>query len=94
VAKTASSIVNRPLEQFLLALAVDEDLRTRFSEASDAEKREILSTRFRMGDKTIEAVLSGAARRVRARFRFSDQQGTPTPPARPPKKPARGAKKR
>ena len=76
-AKT-QSVVNGVLQKFLLELSVDNMLRRRFSEASKEQKRQLLATTFKIGDKTIDALLSGVAGRVKARLRFSDQQGTPT----------------
>lgn len=72
------SAVNGALQTFLLELSVNNTLRGQFSRASKAQKRRLLATKFRIGDKTIEALLSGVAGRVKARLRFSDQQGTPT----------------
>jgi sensor histidine kinase regulating citrate/malate metabolism len=65
------------LQTFLIKLAADDALRERFSKASEEEQRVILARDFRIGNATIAALLSGKPNRVKARLRFSDQQGTP-----------------
>jgi hypothetical protein len=74
--RRAVGVANGALQGFLIALSVDSRLRTRFSEASDAKRRELLASEFKIGDRTINALLSTEPGRVKARLRFSDQQGT------------------
>lgn len=81
--RKTDEVRNRVLERFLIALAVDEQLRARFSKATEREKAVILAREFKIGNNTIDALLSGQSGRVKARLRFSDQQGTPSP--KPPK---------
>lgn len=80
-------LVNKKLEEFLVRLAVDEDLRKRYSAASDEEKRALLANEFRIGNMTIEALLQeqvpdGVAA-VSAMLDMSDQQAQTTPPPQP-----------
>lgn len=70
-------IVNKPLEKFLIHLAVDRRLRDTYSGATDDQKAALLAAApFKMGDKTIAALLktTNAAGAVRARLEYSDQQ--------------------
>jgi hypothetical protein len=73
----SGEVVNAPLQTFLIELAADDGLRERFSKASEDEQRVMLACGFRIGNETIAALLSGKPGRVKARLRFSDQQGTP-----------------
>ena len=73
----SGEVVNAPLQNFLIELAADDGLRERFSKASEDEQRVILACGFRISNDTIAALLSGKPGRVKARLRFSDQQGTP-----------------
>jgi hypothetical protein len=83
---TVKGFNNKPLQDFLVKLAVDEDLRQRYGGASREQKITILAEEFQIGDTTIRALLlepsldpQGA---VTALLDFSDQQAqtTPTPP--------------
>jgi hypothetical protein len=75
-AKKFSGIRNRPLQDFLLAMAVDDAAREKYSHAKDdEERRTILREDFKMGPKTIPAVVEGTAGDVKAMFGVSDQQG-------------------
>jgi hypothetical protein len=99
VDEPGSGIVNEPLEKFLIKLSVDAGLRGRFSDPSVEKRRRILIDEFEIGDDTAEAVLSGVGGRVKVRFKFSDQQGTPKPPPpsdtkKPGKKPVKKAAKK
>ena len=78
---------NRVVEDFLIQLAVDDTFRTRFSSASATARRDILAKEFRVGNGSIDALMSGEPGRVTARLRVSDQQGTPNQQSTPkPKK--------
>jgi hypothetical protein len=68
-------VVNAVLQNFLIQLAVDDTLRERFNKATDPQQDAILANEFRVGLKSRQAVLSGKPGRVRARLRFSDQNG-------------------
>ena len=70
-------IANKPLEKFLIFLAVDRALRDKYSGATDDQKAELLAAEpFKMGRDTISALLktTNAAGAVRARLDYSDQQ--------------------
>jgi hypothetical protein len=81
VAKKDAEIVvaNTPLQDFLIALAADDDVRVRFSDADDNGQRAILADEFHLRPATIEALMSGVRGRVRARLRLSEQQASTTP---------------
>jgi hypothetical protein len=74
-------VVNRLLEDFLIALAVDDALRDRFINADEAGRKAILAEEFGIGEGTITALLTNEAERVTARLRISDQQGFDSGPS-------------
>ncbi len=80
-------LVNKPLEKFLILLAVDASLRDRYSAASRAERAALLANEFGIGDDTIDALLEEPAldgyAAVAATLDHSDQQAQKTRPPRP-----------
>ncbi len=85
-----AGIKNDPLETFLIELAVDDNLRQRYTNGSPDDRRQIMSKEFNLGPKTIEDILSGDADRVAVRLGMADQTGSGSIP--PTKK--RAGKKR
>jgi hypothetical protein len=80
-------LTNKPLEDFLVRLAVDEELRQRYSAASREEKVALLANEFKIGDMTIDALLQEPAHAgvgaVSAMLDMSDQQAQTTPQTQP-----------
>jgi hypothetical protein len=85
---TVKGLDNKPLEKFLVELAVDDELRRRYSSASREEKAKLLANDYKIGDTTIRALLLEPALdpkgAVRALLDFSDQQAQTTPTPKQP----------
>ncbi len=75
-------VFNVPLSDFLIALAVDPDVRRRFAEAKTDEAKKLIMAEFELSPGTMEAVIKDTpdGAKVRSTLRISDQQASSTPP--------------
>ena len=77
-------VFNVPLSDFLIALAVDPEVRRRFSEAKTRKEKKAVMAKFELGTETMDAVLDDTrgGENVRSLLRISDQQAlsSPAPP--------------